>query len=587
MEHIIGIDLGTTNSEVAVFVDGKIEIVKKSGKALLPSYVGISQDGDLLVGEEARNQYCLFPENTIKSIKRKMGTNEEIVLGENTYFPQDISAILLKELRNRAEEFLGEKVTKAVITVPAQFSDAQRQATREAGEIAGLEVLRIINEPTAASLAYKNNEDDGCSTILVFDLGGGTFDVSLVKMEGKLIEVVSSHGNNKLGGDDFDKRLADWIVKNLLKKKKNKLSVSSKYRLNRLSENAKVHLSDFTQANIIDSNLEMKNSDKKLNINGSIFRNEFESLIGDYLNETIIAVHQTLADAKIKKSDIDEIILVGGSTRIPAVSNILKKEFGKSPRSDVHPDLAVAYGAGVMAARLMGRKEQRVLIDITPYTFGVSCVGELDGDFCPYLFAPIITGGSPLPVVKEELFNTMLPGQKQIEVNIFQGENKDVRKNILIGRFIVEDLDENSEVENVIAMNMQLNLDGILKVTAREVETGLTKHISVENTLTKLSDSQINKSKLEVLRLFGEQNDDDIIDIEPNDVGTVNKKYDKVVDELKARIDKIRCEMSDEDRVETDGLLKDLLLINKNEEPEKFDSLVEKIEDILFYLEVE
>jgi len=586
MEPIIGIDLGTTNSEVAVCVNGKIEIVEKDGNPVLPSYVGLSPDSKLLIGEEARNQYILYPENTVKSIKRKMGRNEKIKLGNKTYLPQEISAILLKELKSRAEKYLNRKVKKAVITVPAQFSDVQRQATREAGIIAGLEVVRIINEPTAASLAFKSNDIDKSSYVLVYDLGGGTFDVSLLKMEGELIEVVASHGDNMLGGDDFDQALSEWIQDKLLENndKHIELSMLSKYRLNRIAENTKAYLSDFTHAKVIESGFDLIDTDKTLSINEEISRIEFEELIECFLDKTILAVHQTLADAGVNASEIDDIVLVGGSTRIPSIADALEREFGKKPRKNVHPELAVAYGAGIMAARLMGEKKHRILIDITPYSFGISCMGMVDGVYCPYKYVPVIKSGTPLPVSKEELFYTMCEAQDAVKVNVFQGENTDARKNILIGKFRVENLSLTAPEGSEIAMNMRLDLDGILKVAAVEVETGLTKHITINDTLSKLSDIQLIDSAKEIIKLFNEE-DLGAVDIDFDEDETA--KDNSIFYKLKKRVQAAVSKMDEADRIEADKLLLDIENAQNINNDVQLENLITELDDLLFYVEVE
>ncbi|MCK4983315.1 MAG: Hsp70 family protein, partial [Victivallaceae bacterium] len=428
-EPVIGIDLGTTNSEVAVCINGKIEIIGENDNPMLPSVVGISPDGKLIIGSEARNQYALYPEKTLKSIKRKMGSDEKVSLGEKEYLPQEISAMILRKLKENAEKRLKQKVSKAVITVPALFNDAQRQATRDAGKIAGLEVLRIINEPTAACLAYENKDVDKAKYVLAFDLGGGTFDVSLVKVEDDVTEVIVSHGDNHLGGDDFDQVISEWLQQAIYDEQKspNKLSKLAEYRLDKAAEAAKMQLSESAYANIIENNLTSE-STKSLSLEKELSVSKFNELIQPFVSKTVLAVRQCLADAKMKPAEIDEIILVGGSTRSSIIKDTIEKEFGVRPRNDINPDLAVVYGAAIMAARLMGEEDHRILVDITPYTFGVSCMGELNGETSPFRFAPIIKAGSPLPINKEEIFYTMYDNQETVEVRVFQGENEDARK---------------------------------------------------------------------------------------------------------------------------------------------------------------
>ena len=436
-EIIIGIDLGTTNSEAAVSVNGKIEVIDVDGSPILPSCVAISEAGALVVGHEARNQYIVYPERTVKSIKRRMGTNDKVGLGDKEFTPQEISAMILRKLKDAAEKRLGCEVRKAVITVPAQFSDAQRQATRDAGVIAGLEVMRILNEPTAACLAYEAAKGTGAKKILAFDLGGGTFDVSIVKTEGEVVEVVSSHGDNHLGGDDMDDMIATWIEGKIYTRPSppSPLSKVGKHRLIRAAETAKTHLSDQTHARIIENNLPTTSPEAPAAADEELSRHEFEEMIRPLIDKMLVAVHKALADAKLRAAEIDEIILVGGATRIPAIQEVLERELGKRPRRDVHPDLAVAIGAGVMAARLMGEKNQRMLVDITPYTFGTSSIEISEFGFDPHKFVPIIKAGTPLPVTHSEPFCTLSDNQREVRIDIFQGEDPDARKNILIGDF--------------------------------------------------------------------------------------------------------------------------------------------------------
>jgi molecular chaperone DnaK len=593
---VIGIDLGTTNSEVAAYVNGKIEIIEENSSSLIPSYVGVDAEGKLLVGEEAKNQYVLYPDQTVKSIKRKMGSNKKILLGDKEYLPQEISAMILQKLKIRAENYLKIEVKKAVITVPAQFSDAQRQATRDAGVIAGLEVLRIINEPTAACLAYKNETPEKVSNILTFDLGGGTFDVSLVRMEKDIVEVIASHGDNYLGGDDFDDAIVDWIKKKVYKcnDSSDSLSKRAEYRLSRAAEKAKVHLSDFAYAKIIEDNLETEKNSSHFSFSEEISRNEFETLICPFLDKALLAVHQTLADAEVKASEVDDIVLVGGSSRIPAIAKILEKEFGKNPRRDIHPDLAVVYGAGLMAARLMGENDSKILIDITPQSFGISCLGEIDDRMCPYLYAPIIKSGTPLPVSKEEIFYTSYDDQDAVDVKIFQGEDMDARKNNLIGRFKIEDLSE-VPAGNKIAMNMRLDLDGILRVSAIEKDTALTKQVSIENASAKLTDSQIENSKKEIQNLFADEYEERLLDNgyscyedEENHEGkSLNFPINTGrLSELKSRVSACKDEMDKTDREDADELLLKLTSAAEKNDEKLFDSIAAEIEDLLFYVEV-
>ena len=397
MHHIIiGIDLGTTNSEVAIIENGQSRVVTDNGKKMLPSFVGIGDNGEILVGESARNQYLVYPERTVKSIKRLMGQDTHVVLGSQTYRPQEISAIILKQLKGIAEQSLGHSVSKAVITVPAYFSDAQRQATREAGEIAGLEVVRMINEPTAAALTYEAGHTES-KHMLVYDLGGGTFDVSVVNVESGVVEVLSSHGDNYLGGDDFDQQIVEYLLSHLQEKNNVDVRTNSKAmaRLTRAAEQAKFTLSEHPFVAISEEYL-VEDNGKSIHLNVELSRIDYEAMIEDYINATLDAVHIALKGAKLTASDIDEIILVGGSTRTPCIRERLFEEFGFEPHGEVDPDLCVAMGASIQAAMIAGQEISKVLVDVTPYTYGTSVLGYLDDIPYPFQFIPIIHKNSAI-----------------------------------------------------------------------------------------------------------------------------------------------------------------------------------------------
>jgi molecular chaperone DnaK (HSP70) len=398
-ETIVGIDLGTTNSEIAVYRDGRPEVqADSSGRQILPSVVGLDQDGNLLVGEAARNQYILHPERTVRSIKRLMGSDRKVSLGDRDYTPQDISAIILRRLKEIAEERLGAPVRKAVITVPAFFSDAQRQATREAGEIAGLEVARIVNEPTAAALVYEAAQQQG-KRVLVYDFGGGTFDVSVVRIEDGVVEVIASHGNNHLGGDDFDHKIVEHLLDHL--KIEHKVDVSNNpqatARIHRAAENAKKHLSDHPFARIEEEYLAEVDG-KPIHLALELARTDYEEMIAPFIEETLSAIHIALESAALTASQIDEVLLVGGATRTPLIRNRLIEVFDRPARGEVDPDLCVAMGAAIQGASMAGEKVSAVLVDVTPYTFGTGALGELGGTLYPNCFIPIIPKNTPIPV---------------------------------------------------------------------------------------------------------------------------------------------------------------------------------------------
>lgn len=608
---IIGIDLGTTNSEAAVCIDGKIEIIPMAdGSLMLPSVVGISPEGKLIVGREARNQLALFPDHTVRSIKRKMGSGETVRLGDRDYLPQEISAMILTTLKNAAEKHLGKPVSKAVITVPAQFNDAQRNATREAGRIAGLEVLRIINEPTAACLAYENDNAKTKKTLLAFDLGGGTFDVSLVSIEGDVTEVIASCGDNRLGGDDFDQAIAERLQAELLDKHHAPLDRIAEYRLVKAAEQAKMQLSEFAFAQIIESNLAGKNGES-LSLERELSRQEFDELLKPFVAKTVLAVRRCLSDAGVKADAVDDIILVGGSTRSSVFQDMIEREFNRRPHANIQPDLAVAYGAGMMAARLMGDQQHRILVDITPYTFGISCLGDLNGQYCPYLFASIIKAGSALPVSREELFLTSYDNQEAIEINVFQGENPDARKNTLIGTFRIEDLSKQPAGSKIV-MSMKLDLDGLLRCTASEKITGKRKDIVITNALAKLTDDELALSRKRVAKLFENQepwnnrndeladdNDDDdenplagiLGDQNDDDDGGGHEAAEDDLDmlstltQLTIRLQKASPKMDREDLAEADALIHKLKAALNSGDTKAFRANCQELDDLLFYAE--
>lgn len=511
-EIIVGIDLGTTNSEIAVVEDGKVVVIEDAGNKILPSFVGLSDTNEILVGEPAKNQYALYPERTIKSVKRHMGEEIQLELAEQTYTPQEISAIILKRLKAIAESYLNEPVNKAVITVPAYFSDAQRQATREAGEIAGLEVVRMINEPTAAALSYESNHKTH-KHILVYDLGGGTFDVSVVSFEEDVVEVLASHGNNKLGGDDFDQKIIDYIVDHIKYRFELDISQSRKAmaRINRAAEAAKRALSDQPFVMIEEEYLEQQKNGTPIHLSLELSRDDYEEMIASYIDETLEAVHTALHGANLLSSDIDEILLVGGSTRTPLISQRLKAEFKQQPRLEVDPDLCVATGAAIQAATIAGHKlaASAVLVDITPYTYGTSAIGELNGELYPYMYVPIIQKNSSLPIMKTEVFYTMRDNQEAVEVRIYQGEDTDALNNIQIGEFMVEGLSQVPQ-GNPILVKLELDLNGILHVSAIEKNTGLEKSIVIDNAISRFEADEMAAAKKRIDAIFGEQaNEDD------------------------------------------------------------------------------
>ena len=484
MEPILGIDLGTTNSEVAVIRNNQAEVLLEDGEAILPSVVGLDADGRLLVGHAARNQWVLAPERTVRSIKRRMGTADVVQLGDQQYTPQEISAFILRKLKELAEKQLGQPVHKAVITVPAFFNETQREATREAGELAGLEVVRIINEPTAASLTYDSHPEK-MERLLVYDLGGGTFDVSIVQIEQGVVEVLSSHGDTHLGGDDFDQLLLDFVCNDFLREYGVDLrkSPTGKSRVLRAVEEAKKRLSSEPAVQIEEEFIAEKHG-APLHLRRELRRNEYEALIEPLLAKTLKCVDQSLSDAKLNANQIDKVILVGGASRTPLVHELLQSQLGQPVHAEVDPDLCVAMGAAVQGGLIAGIDVGPVLVDITPHTLGIQTLSERDGRLLHYHFSPLIERNTPLPSRRSEIFSTTCDGQKVAQIAVFQGEDDDVRHNDPVGEFLLDGLAK-AEAGNEILVQFDLDLDGILKVSATERTTGLRKQVTIDNAITR------------------------------------------------------------------------------------------------------
>ncbi len=500
-ETIVGIDLGTSNSEIAALVGDHVQVLGPKSGNVLPSSVGLSPDGDLLVGLPARNQALLYPDRTVRSIKRRMGSTDTVRLGEQEYTPQEISALILGQLVRWAGDALGAEPTRAVVTVPAYFSDAQRQATREAGKLAGLDVVRVLNEPTAASLAYGCGEDR--ETVLVYDLGGGTFDVSVVRIEGEVTEVLASHGDNQLGGDDFNDLLVTHLVRAFsgehgvdLRDREHTAAMS---RVWWAAEEAKRTLSVAPHARVVEENLTVSGN-TPLHMDVEIDREDYEALIQPHVERTMDSVSRAMGDAGIRGQDLDRILLVGGSTRTPLLQRTLAERTGNTPHHEIHPDLCVALGAGVLASRLAGRDVPRVLVDITPYSFGISHLGERGGVPYPHCYRPTIHRNTALPVTRAERYFTAGPYQKAAEINIYQGDDPDALRNLPVGKFMIEDLTPAEEPVEILC-RMHLDLDGILEVTATEKVTGLARQVTIDGALQLLDDAQLEAAREKVVQL--------------------------------------------------------------------------------------
>lgn len=504
MVKAVGIDLGTTNSEVAIVELGQARVLPDpDGDLILPSCVGLSDTGKLLVGREALRQYAAAPERTVKSIKRLMGTEHKTSLGDRDYLPQEISAIILRALKQRVQTALGEVVTQAVITVPAYFTDAQRQATKEAGEIAGFEVLRVLNEPTAAALAY-DLRSDLTERVLVYDLGGGTFDVSVVEITGEVTEVLASHGNNHLGGDDFDRRLQLHIAD--LFRKEHGVDVpddaQTNARLLRAAEQVKINLSHHGFATVREAFLGSKGK-KALHLEAEIARLDFEGLIRPLLEETLEAIDRALEDANLQAEQLERVILVGGSTRIPLVQQMVEQHLGQAPTDGIQPDLCVALGAALQAGVLVGEAVDAILVDVTPHSLGVSAAMDTPMGIMPGFFSAIIPRNSVVPVSRSQVYSTAADNQTAVEVEIFQGENAIAHENVPLGSMRVEGLPPRIAGGVQVEIHFDFDLSGMLTVTATEKGKGQQGSLIVNNTTThRLSSHELNQARADVEALF-------------------------------------------------------------------------------------
>lgn len=486
MGKIIGIDLGTTNSCVAVMEGGEpVVIPNAEGNRTTPSVVAFSKTGERLVGQVAKRQAVTNPDRTVMSIKREMGSNFKVKIDDKQYSPQEISAMILQKLKADAEAYLGETVTQAVITVPAYFSDAQRQATKDAGKIAGLDVLRIINEPTAASLAYGLDKETD-QKILVFDLGGGTFDVSILEIGDGVFEVLATNGNNRLGGDDFDNKIVDWLVDGFRKDqgidlRKDKMAMQ---RLREAAEKAKVELSSVTSTGINLPYITADASGPK-HLDTTLTRAKFDELTGDLVEKTVGPTRSALADAGLKPEQIEKILLVGGSTRTPSVQDMVKKLFNKEPFKGINPDECVAIGAAIQAAVLSGDVTGLLLLDVTPLSLGIETMGGV--------FTKIIDRNTTIPTKKSQVFSTAADGQTQVEVHVLQGERELAQYNKTLGKFILDGIPPAPRGVPQIEVTFDIDANGIVHVSAKDLGTNREQKITITAS-TNLTDDEIKKA---------------------------------------------------------------------------------------------
>ena len=487
MGKIIGIDLGTTNSCVAVMEGGEAVVIPNAeGNRTTPSVVGFSKTGERLVGQVAKRQSVSNPDKTVSSIKRHMGSDFKVKIEDKTYSPQEISAMVLQKLKTDAEAYIGQTVTQAVITVPAYFTDAQRQATKDAGAIAGLEVLRIINEPTAAALAYGLDKEKD-QTVLVFDLGGGTFDVSVLELSQGMVEVKATSGNNHLGGDDFDQRLIDYMVAEYKKSHGADLSKDrvALQRLKEAAEKAKIELSGVTNSNVNLPFITMTEEGPQ-HLDMNISRAKFEEVIADLVESTLGPTRQAIQDAKLSWNQIDQVILVGGSTRIPSVVEAIKKLSGKEPHKGVNPDEVVAMGAAIQGGVLSGEVKDMILLDVTPLSLGIETLGGV--------FTRIIERNSTIPTTKSQTFSTAADNQTSVDIHVLQGEREMASYNKTLGRFQLTGIPPAPRGVPQIEVKFDIDANGIVHVSAKDVATGNEQKVTITSS-TGLSKDDIEKMK--------------------------------------------------------------------------------------------
>ncbi len=556
MAKVIGIDLGTTNSCMAVLEGGEPTVIPNSeGGRTTPSVVAISKTGERLVGQVAKRQAITNPENTIASIKRKMGTREKVKMGEKEYTPPEISAMILQKLRADAEAYLGDKVEQAVITVPAYFDDAQRQATKDAGKIAGIDVLRIINEPTAAALAYGLDKEHD-QTILVFDLGGGTFDVSILDIGEGVFEVKSTSGNTHLGGDDWDQKVIDWMADDF----KSRTSIDLRgdkmalQRLKEAAEKAKVELSTTNQTNV---NLPFITATEEgpQHLDMTLTRAEFERMTADLLEKVVGPFKRAMSDAKLEPKDIDHIILVGGATRMPMVQELVRKLGGKEPHKGVNPDEVVAVGAAIQAGVLKGEVKDILLLDVTPLSLGIETLGGV--------FTKLIERNTTIPTRRSEIFTTAADGQTSVDIKVYQGEREMAAYNKLIGNFQLVGIPPAPRGIPQIEVAFDIDANGIVNVTAKDMATGN------EQKITITASSGLNEDEIETMVHDAEAHADE--DRRKRHEADVRNKADSLVYSTEKSLRELGEQVSEDDRKAIERALEDVKEALKGNDTDDID----------------
>ncbi len=563
MGKIIGIDLGTTNSCVSVMEGGEAIIIPNvEGNRTTPSVVAFTKDGERLVGETAKRQAITNPDRTISSIKREMGSNYKIDIDGKDYTPQDISAMILQKLKADAESYLGETISEAVITVPAYFTDAQRQATKDAGKIAGLEVKRIINEPTAAALAYGMDKEHGQHKIMVYDLGGGTFDVSILEVGDGVFEVLATRGNNKLGGDDFDQRIINYIADNF--KKENGVDLTqdkmSLQRLKEAAEKAKKELSTTMTTNI---NLPFISATAAgpLHLNMDLTRAKFNELTHDLVEKTTEPVKSAIKDAGISASEIDKVLLVGGSTRIPAVQEAVKQIIGKDPQKDINPDECVAIGASIQGGVLTGEVKDLLLLDVTPLSLGLETLGGVT--------TRLIERNTTIPTKKSQIFTTAADSQTSVDIHVLQGEREMAADNTTLGRFQLEGIAPAPRGIPQIEVTFDIDANGIVNVSAKDLGTGKEQKITITAS-SNLSKDDIDK-KVKEAEEFAQQDKKKKENIE------VKNNADQMVYQTEKLMKDLEGKISEDEKKDIEAKLADL---KKASEGSDYDDMKKKTEDL-------